>query len=424
MVCKKSASKKVATPRKEEDVVELNEQNKVVHSDESSTDVDMEFFDGEFPYGELESEFDESSEEEEPLEAFWGLTLEAGKSYCRVVCDPFHISNAAIEFNPKSDGDTPCSVFVGVGEDEEFYLLCTLSKQCPQFNLNTKFSTGEYVRFFVEGGEHTIHLTGNQLLLGLEESQDSGESSEDDLGSYNSETDSDYMENGEEINSDTDEDSEFNGETEEASAKRTKVSVTPSSSAKKQKKSTRVEHTAPSMEEVVKLENEKKTANLKAKQIKQDKENERKKLLQDKQAKLRVEKDKNAAEKAKENKIKKEKEQVSKERKLAGGTVAKDITVGSGKVAKAGKFVSVYYIGRLAKNNKVFDSCLSGKPFKFKLGRSEVIQGWDQGVVGMKIGGKRSLKIPAGQAYGASGIPGTIPKNATLNFEVQLRDVN
>jgi FK506-binding nuclear protein len=94
-----------------------------------------------------------------------------------------------------------------------------------------------------------------------------------------------------------------------------------------------------------------------------------------------------------------------------------------GRVARAGKRVCMRYVGRLAKNGKVFDSNTKGKPFVFRLGVGEVIKGWDRGVEGMRVGDKRRLVVPPQMAYGAqTGIPG-IPPNSTLEFEVELVDV-
>ncbi len=101
-----------------------------------------------------------------------------------------------------------------------------------------------------------------------------------------------------------------------------------------------------------------------------------------------------------------------------------DLVVGQGAEATAGKRVKVHYTGTLT-DGKKFDSSLDrGKPFEFKLGAGEVIQGWDQGVAGMKVGGKRKLTIPPDLGYGARGASGVIPPNATLIFEVELLGVS
>jgi len=105
------------------------------------------------------------------------------------------------------------------------------------------------------------------------------------------------------------------------------------------------------------------------------------------------------------------------------GVVVEDLVVGGGEVARKGNGVGMYYKGWLQSNSKVFDSCLAGKPFKFKLGSGQVIAGWDKGVVGMKVGGKRRLTIPARMGYGSSGAPPRIPPNATLVFEVECKFV-
>ena len=106
-----------------------------------------------------------------------------------------------------------------------------------------------------------------------------------------------------------------------------------------------------------------------------------------------------------------------------------DLTVGTGTEATSGKTVRVYYTGWLyssvATDNKggVFDSNLTGLGYSFILGSGVVIKGWDQGVVGMKVGGKRRLVIPPELAYGANGSGGAIPGNATLIFEIELLGV-
>ena len=107
-----------------------------------------------------------------------------------------------------------------------------------------------------------------------------------------------------------------------------------------------------------------------------------------------------------------------------------DVTTGDGIEAKTGTTVRVHYTGWLYDQaapdhrGKKFDSSKDGgTPFDFRLGAGEVIQGWDDGVAGMKVGGKRVLTIPPALGYGARGASGIIPPNATLVFEVELLDV-
>jgi FKBP-type peptidyl-prolyl cis-trans isomerase len=105
------------------------------------------------------------------------------------------------------------------------------------------------------------------------------------------------------------------------------------------------------------------------------------------------------------------------------GLVIEDLVVGQGPAAKAGDTVSVHYTGTLVSGQK-FDSSLDrGAPFSFTLGQGDVIQGWDEGVVGMKVGGKRKLIIPSELAYGAQGAGNVIPPNATLIFEIELLEI-
>ena len=97
-----------------------------------------------------------------------------------------------------------------------------------------------------------------------------------------------------------------------------------------------------------------------------------------------------------------------------------DDQVGTGTEAQAGKTVSVHYTGWLLDGTKFDSSKDRNQPFSFPLGRGQVIKGWDEGVAGMKVGGKRTLVIPPDLGYGARGAGGVIPPNATLLFEVEL----
>jgi len=100
-----------------------------------------------------------------------------------------------------------------------------------------------------------------------------------------------------------------------------------------------------------------------------------------------------------------------------------DLKLGEGKEAQNGKTVTVNYTGKLADGKKFDSSYDRNQPFSFILGTGQVIQGWEKGILGMKVGGERKLIIPPQMAYGSSGIPNVIPPNAILIFEVELLEV-
>jgi len=105
---------------------------------------------------------------------------------------------------------------------------------------------------------------------------------------------------------------------------------------------------------------------------------------------------------------------------MPNGLIIQDVVVGTGAEAKKGSLVTVHYTGTLT-DGKKFDSSIGREPFQFPLGQGMVIKGWEEGVAGMKIGGKRKLTIPPDLGYGATGAGGgAIPPNATLLFDVEL----
>ena len=111
------------------------------------------------------------------------------------------------------------------------------------------------------------------------------------------------------------------------------------------------------------------------------------------------------------------------EKMTDSGLKYEDLVTGDGDVAQVGQQVSVHYTGWLTDGSKFDSSVDRNQPFEFSLGRGMVIRGWDEGVAGMKVGGKRKLTIPPQLGYGAQGAGGVIPPNAVLVFEVELLGV-
>jgi FKBP-type peptidyl-prolyl cis-trans isomerase FkpA len=106
------------------------------------------------------------------------------------------------------------------------------------------------------------------------------------------------------------------------------------------------------------------------------------------------------------------------------GLKYEDLKEGSGDAAKSGDQVEVHYTGWLKDGTKFDSSKDRGRPFNFELGAGKVIKGWDEGVAGMKVGGKRKLTIPSELGYGKRGYPPVIPANAELTFEVELLKID
>ncbi|CAI4687339.1 CFF_collapsed_G0040800.mRNA.1.CDS.1 [Saccharomyces cerevisiae] len=278
-------------------------------------------------------------------------------------------------------------------EDDEFQesVLLTLSPEAQyQQSLDLTITPEEEVQFIVTGS-YAISLSGNYVKhpfdtpMGVE-----GEDEDEDADIYDSE-DYDLTPDEDEIIGDDMDDLDDEEEEE----------VRIEEVQEEDEEDNDGEEEEEEEEEQKKKKHEEKEEEKKAKKVK------------------KVEFKKDLEEGPTKPKSKKEQDKHKpKSKVLEGGIVIEDRTIGNGPQAKRGARVGMRYIGKL-KNGKVFDKNTSGKPFAFKLGRGEVIKGWDIGVAGMSVGGERRIIIPAPYAYGKQALPG-IPANSELTFDVKL----
>ncbi|XP_052098186.1 46 kDa FK506-binding nuclear protein-like [Mytilus californianus] len=389
---------------------------------------------------------------------FWGVTLDGGKRYTQTVESSFHLSMAALE---PSKGKSDNLVSIMIQHEKAEFMLCTLQHgKTYQQPLDLNFTEGEEVTFFLTNDKSVVHLSGF-LMEDDQYPDDFGESMMD-------ESSEEYESDEEEVPSLVSDDSE--GQKVPGGKKRKKEKV----KAVKKKKMKMVdsddeddddeedfdienefadfiddeadegseeedeEEEDEDDDEILKLKKKQKPQKKKQKDAPQ-KTNQVKQVTQ---TPKQTENDSQEGEGKKKKKKKKKKknknkegdeqtnstetpnkQQQSKKQVLAGGIVCEELKVGHGPVAQSGKMVHVYYTGKLQKTGKQFDSCNQGKPFRFRLGKGEVIKGWDIGVSGMKVGGKRKLVIPSQQGYGNQR-QGPIPPGSTLMFEVELKSVS
>lgn len=364
--------------------------------------------------------------------------MKANKKYSQTVQKAFHLSQAALDLSKCGDGD----VQVMLTSEDSTYLLCTLGKKTPQVALDLNFDEGDQISLSTKG-EGVVHLTG--YLVPSEEDFFGGDDDEE-------------LEEEEEV-----EDSPQKGKGKERIAKKVAQKVNakevqleedgeeddldetfepPKGAAKKAGAAEEEEDSDDDDEdededmEDSKLDGEADSDDDDEDDDDEDEDEEddddEEDESEDEQPKAKVAKvekkgsKQNGVEngKASPKELKKDGQQLeAKTRTLQGGLVVEDLKVGGGPEAKPGKKIAVYYEGRLKKNNKVFDSTNKGPGFKFALGRGEVIKGWDLGVSGMKVGGKRRLTVPHQLAYGTRGSPPVIPPNSTLVFDVELKNV-
>ncbi|KAK7427662.1 peptidylprolyl isomerase fpr3 [Neonectria magnoliae] len=296
------------------------------------------------------------------------------------------------------------------GADLENFVICTLdTERNYQQPLDITVNHGEKV-FFVVTGTHTIYLTGNYIM---DDDEDEDDEDEDDydlspdeleyaLGEVESGNESDELDGIADPRI-----AEIESDEEEAPKL---VSV------KKGKNKRTAEDATEGLDELISKEDTK----LSKKQQKKLKNNKGEPVAtEDNKKKVQFAKNleqgpTGSAEKAKQTKA-------PAGVKVVQGVTIDDRTVGNGRTAKNGDTVGVRYIGKL-QNGQQFDANKKGKPFAFKVGKGQVIKGWDIGIVGMAIGGERRLTIPAHLAYGSRGMPG-IPANSQLTFDVKLLEI-
>ncbi|KAH8359483.1 hypothetical protein KR093_006971 [Drosophila rubida] len=352
-----------------------------------------------------------------------GLSMKPNRKYTQTIVKSFHISGAALDV-----GDV---AKLYITADKNKFIVATLSKNIPQMALDLNFCKGDKIMFQTTG-DASVSLIG--YLHDAEESDDEDFEDDDEYAALaeglekgeGAENDSDSEEGSE----DEDEDdsklaAEYSSFLEDNESGEEDESDDDEEDGDEDEEDESDEEESPKAKKAKISENAKKPAKAQNGVAKADKKQQQQQQQQQQKSK----KDKKAAaEDKKEQQPKgkegKQQQQSGGERTIAGGVKVQDLSGGNGPEAKTGKRVSVYYIGRLKSNNKTFDSMQKGNGFKFALGAGEVIKGWDIGVAGMKVGGKRRITCPAHMAYGARGHPPTIPPNSTLVFDVELKAVH
>ncbi|KAK4042451.1 hypothetical protein C8A01DRAFT_44582 [Parachaetomium inaequale] len=310
--------------------------------------------------------------------------------------------------------------------DMEEYVVCTLdTERTYQQPIDITVGEGEKIFFSVKG-THTVYLTGNYVVPQDEEEDDEEEYSDDeyDLPPGLDDEDSDEMSDELDGIDTISRIKEIDTDEEEA----------PKLVQSKKGKKRAAEEEAEGLDEMM-AKDEKK---LSKKQQKKLKNNQGEPVAAEAKAKESpaAKGDKKSVQFAKnleqgptgpaKDKAENKAENKADKKGALGVKVVQGVTIddrkaGSGRTVKSGDRVGMRYIGKL-QNGKVFDSNKKGAPFSFKIGKGEVIKGWDIGIVGMSVGGERRLTIPAHLAYGSRAIPG-IPANSTLIFDVKLLEI-
>ncbi|KAK3674510.1 peptidylprolyl isomerase fpr3 [Recurvomyces mirabilis] len=377
-----------------------------------------------------DDEEDEDDEEDAKPNGVNGV--KSGKSKGKM---PVDIDEDEDEEDDEDDDDLDSEDYV-----EEF-VICTLDPE-KNYQQPLDITIGEDERvFFKVSGTHAVYLTGNYVepAAGGPGMYDPEDDEDED---YDLEPDMDELEDDEEDELDDMEDPRITEIDEEEVAP--KLIEMASKKADKKGNKRPAEDEAQTLDEMIKDASTNGEAKLSKKQLKKMKKNDgtaaavedksadvASSAKSDKKVQFAKEleqgptptKDTKTADKPAAA-AKKDKNQASLGPKTVQGVTLDDKKLGTGPAAKAGDRVGMRYIGKLQKDNKVFDSNKKGKPFTFKLGSGEVIKGWDIGIQGMSVGGERRVTIPAHLAYGSKGAGRDIPPNSTLVFDVKLLELN
>ncbi|KAM0262367.1 hypothetical protein ACHAQJ_001836 [Trichoderma viride] len=301
--------------------------------------------------------------------------------------------------------------------DLENFVVCTLdTERNYQQTLDITVNEGEKV-FFVVSGTHTVYLTGNYIM----DDHEHGDDDEDDYDLSPDELEYAMGEEDSEEESDDLDDLDDPRVTEVDSDEEVpKLVATDSKKGKNKRSATEVEGLdeliSKAADSKLSKKQQKKLKNNKGEAVAAEEKEEAKKDAKKVQFAKNLEQGPTgSAEKAKQA------GKASLGVKNVQGVTLDDRTIGKGRTVKNGDTVGVRYIGKL-QNGQQFDANKKGKPFSFKIGKGQVIKGWDVGIVGMAIGGERRLTIPAHLAYGSKSLPG-IPANSQLTFDVKLLEI-
>ncbi|RDA85772.1 hypothetical protein CP532_6314 [Ophiocordyceps camponoti-leonardi (nom. inval.)] len=292
-------------------------------------------------------------------------------------------------------------------EDLENYVVCTLDTQTHyQQPLNISVNHGEKV-FFAVTGTHTIHLTGNYVIDDLaDEDEDDYDLSPDELelamSGQMSDDESDDLDA-----------VELSRVTEVEDSDDEAPKLVEASKGKNKRPA------GENLDEMMAKSDETKLSKKQQKKLKNNKGEAVTAATDDGKKDKKVQFAKNLEQGPTNDKDKKGGKDAAKS--VVQGVKIDDRVVGKGRTAKSGDTVSVRYIGKLA-NGSQFDANKKGKPFTFKLGKGQVIKGWDVGISGMAVGGERRLIIPPGMGYGTKSMPG-IPASSQLTFDVKLLEI-